>query len=344
MSTFAIPKGIIDYSLGPHLAGASVAALFTGVLLHQFTKYLTYSTDEPLYRRIYVYIAVFVTVGTSGLEFATSWERIILGAEFFGYPDLPMTGSGSMITAFLAIYVQSFYLHRLFLLSKRNWYLVTFLGTILVTAFALSLAAVGRRLVPRPTDNATSLLLYNVHLAFILTGDILLSSTTVGYLVYYRKKVLPSSAGLFMSLILITFQSAAPATLWIIVEFAFSIAYPNPPSVPFARVSAAIGMNLVLAKLWAISLLGTLNSRPKEKPHNPTTVSNGDNINSQVYVSRGGMRNLQRESKIRIQTETTSLVVRDSASDSTQARPQYKSGMSGGSGQAKGWTDDGETA
>ncbi|KAF7288936.1 hypothetical protein MIND_01410000 [Mycena indigotica] len=255
-------SGPIAYVVGPHLAGSSVGALFTGVIAHQFVRYLSEYPDEPVYRRAYVYIAVLISMASAALQFAMSWEKIINGVQLLGNPDLPMTGSSCMIAAFLALYVQAFYLHRLFLLSCRNWWLVAFLGTILFLAFLLSLVAVGVRLRPS-ASNETTLLLYNVYFSVLLGGDILLTLITVGYLVYFRKQVLPQSAGLYKSVILVVFQSAAPATLWMSVQYAFCVAFPNTPSAPFARVTATLGMNLVLNKLWAISLLATLNSRPK---------------------------------------------------------------------------------
>ncbi|KAF7288910.1 hypothetical protein MIND_01407000 [Mycena indigotica] len=291
----AIPTNIFSYLVGPHLAGASVGAVFLGVVFHQFSKYLSSCSDEPLYRRVYVCIAVFLTTGSAALEFAMSWEKIILAKEFLGDPDLQMTGTSSMSVlnaAFIAIYVQSFYLHRLFMLSKRNWYLVAFLGTVLLLAFALSLAAVGVRLRPAASDASdtpTTLLLYNIHFAVILVGDLLLTLTTVGYLVYYRKKVLPQSAGLFKSLIIVVFQSAAPATFWIVIEFAFCVAFPNRPFAPFARVTATLGMNLVLNKLWAISLLATLNSRRKTSISGKriSGTSNGRGTQNEAHIRTG---------------------------------------------------------
>ncbi|KAF7288883.1 hypothetical protein MIND_01404200 [Mycena indigotica] len=298
------------YVIGPQLVGWSLGAVLTGVVGYQFVKYLSTFPEEPLHLRAYVVFLIIATLATAILDFMQNWYKLILGEGFFGHPDLPIAASHSIIIAFITFYVQAFYLHRLYLLSKHNWPLVGLLATLLFAAFALSLTAVSRRLLPTATDeddNAKSLLLYNIHIAFILVGDILLTLTTVGYLVYYRKQVLPLSAGLFTALIRATFQSAAPATLCIIIQFALSLTYPNPPFAPFARVSAGIGLNMVLSKLWAMSLLGTLNSRAEEKtrktPHG-TSQSSRRELAQSVYVNPASTR---PGNSVENETHSTSL-------------------------------------
>ncbi|KAF7309274.1 hypothetical protein MIND_00297700 [Mycena indigotica] len=305
------------YVLGPQLTGACIGALLTGVIAHQFSRYIVRYPAERRGLRAYVGLLMLGTVATTVLDFLGSWQKIVLGAVFFGTPDIQITGSNSMLPAFLAIYVQSFYLHRLYRLSNRNWPLVGLLTGLLVLAFSFSIAAVSGRLTPTAmaaADNAKSLRLYNLHLAFILVGDFLLTLTTVGYLIYYRKRVLPRGASLMTTLIRVTFQSAAPATCCVIVEFAISISFPNPAYAPVARVSAAVGTNMALSKLWAVSLLGTLNSRPAAEPRKDASDTSVGWQSLGVVGRRSrssSAASAKKDFRLEIRTHTTSSVVRD---------------------------------
>ncbi|KAJ7058937.1 hypothetical protein C8F01DRAFT_1147585 [Mycena amicta] len=291
------------YTLGPSLIGTCIALLLQGVVSTQLVTYFTTWNRDPLFVRAYVgVLAVLTTLGAI-LDFLVLWRKHIM---HFGTINLPDNTEGDVVAILVAvvvIYVQGYYLHRLFLLSNRNFFIVVIIGCILVVGFLMNIVANSYSLQGGFAVAKQVNLYYDIHFPLVLTGDVLLTLCTTAYLLHFRKNVLPQNTGILTTLIRVTFQTAAPATCCIIINFAISVAFPVPVAAPLARIFASIGVNILLPKLWAISVLWTLNARADRDNR---SRSRGGWRSSNVYVS-----NMNQSQNTRAQTE----VVRDEGSE-----------------------------
>ncbi|KAJ7058944.1 hypothetical protein C8F01DRAFT_1085417 [Mycena amicta] len=291
------------YTLGPSLIGTCIALLLQGVVSTQLVTYFTTWNLDPLLLRAYVGVLAVLTTLGSILDFFLLWRNQIMRFGTIQFPDSFENDAVAMLVAFVVIYVQGYYLRRLFLLSNRNFFIVVIIGCVLVVGFLMNIVANGYSLQGGFANVKKVDLYYDIHFPLVLTGDILLTLSTATYLLHFRKNVLPQNAGMLTTLIRVTFQTAAPATCCIIINFAISVAFPEPGIVPMARIFASIGVNILLSKLWAISVLWTLNARAHRDNR-----SRGGWRSSNVYVS-----NFNQSQQTRAQTEVmlrTSLTTR----------------------------------
>ncbi|KAJ7609726.1 hypothetical protein DFH06DRAFT_1344260 [Mycena polygramma] len=82
--------------------------------------------------------------------------------------------------------------------------------------------------------------------------------------------------GVLNALIRLTFQTAAPATVCAFIGFVFSLTFPNV--VPHARVVGTLASNVILPKLYAFSMMWTLNARVHIRAE--LNASGGGNIST----------------------------------------------------------------
>ncbi|KAJ6462742.1 hypothetical protein C8R47DRAFT_1327090 [Mycena vitilis] len=271
------PNLVAEYLLGPWLIGTSLELVLQGILFAQFVKYFGQFHDDPLGLRALVAGLALMTTVISVLQFALLWEEF---AVHFGtilrYQTSLTTGNG-VIRAIAGLYVQCYFCSRLYLLSKK-WYIVAPMVAIFIAAFVTSVIAADAFRYKGEAQILRVPKWYTIYLPFPLTmaGDILLTSTTAYFLIRCRKDVLPASVGVLNALIRLTFQTAAPATVCALIGFIFSLAFPNV--VPHARVVGTLAANVILPKLYAFSMMWTLNAR--EHIRAELNASSGGNISA----------------------------------------------------------------
>ncbi|KAJ6557929.1 hypothetical protein B0H19DRAFT_1261506 [Mycena capillaripes] len=268
-----------NFLLGPWLIGSCIDLLLQGVLLSQarlvfrpglvphspqFVSYFSWYSDDKRGLKIVVAVLVLLTVLKSIQAFAVIWIMFI---KFFGDIQgailLDFTAwwqSGTPLMASISIsfgvgligsYVQSYFCFRLWVISKK-WYVVA--PIVAVFLFALLSIVVGTYFISTAEGPKIGQW-FAAHLSATFGGDIVLSMTTAYFLLKSKKNVLPQTVGLISALVRLTFQTAAPAALCAMFNLIFSQIYTTDVAI----ISTAF--NMALPKLYAISMMWTLNAR-----------------------------------------------------------------------------------
>ncbi|CAG7849685.1 SubName: Full=Uncharacterized protein {ECO:0000313/EMBL:CCA74094.1} [Serendipita indica DSM 11827] len=156
--------------------------------------------------------------------------------------------STGLTTAIIASLVQSFFIYRYWMLTRRRIICgVTMLGV----AFSLVAAILVTVYLPRVEHHrirAWSL----VHFIFAIAVDTLITGATALHL-YQQRPDMRSTSELIDRLVRMTWQTALPPTLGVVVT---AVVLETRP-IELTHLA----FNIVLSKLYAISLMYTLNTR-----------------------------------------------------------------------------------
>ncbi|KAJ7452949.1 hypothetical protein FB451DRAFT_1565855 [Mycena latifolia] len=223
----------------------------------------------------------------------------------------------ALMVAVIGLYVQTYFCYRLWVISTK-WYVV---APILLLCLFGFLAIVVAIYFVVAQDIARIPPWLGAHMASVFgqsgvfIGDVLLTLTTAYFLINCRKDVLPQTAGLLSALIRLTFQTAAPSTFCAMIYLIFSqITIPTGIPTPSRMVTV---FNVPLPKLYAISMMWTLNARRSIRAHSTYHVGISGASNE---ISGGRSRQPQNAqsdvelSRIQVlsQTQTTQHIdVRD---------------------------------
>ncbi|KAF9457861.1 hypothetical protein BDZ94DRAFT_1272121 [Collybia nuda] len=249
----------VTYLLGPWLVGSSLDMLLQGILFCQFTTYFTWHHNDTSNMRTAVVGLAFLTTIKSAQAFFLVWNIFIYhfkdvkGAVLANYTAWWETGNALMV-ANIGLYVQIFFCHRLWnLSSKNNWFVVP-IATILLfgyvsVCFATYYISEGSR--------ASSMIVawFAAHFSSVFVGDMLITLGTAYFLIKTRQEVLPQTVGMINSLIRLTFQTAAPAAICAMFNLMLTQIYTGSENL------VAVGLNQLLPKLYAVSMMWTLNAR-----------------------------------------------------------------------------------
>ncbi|KAJ7512944.1 hypothetical protein B0H11DRAFT_2302969 [Mycena galericulata] len=245
-----------NFLLGPWLIGSCLDLILQGVLSCQFINYFTWYSDDKRMVRIIVAILALLTILKSIQAFAIIWIQFIVffgdleGAILLNYTTWWQSGNPLMV-AMIGLYVQTYFCYRLWVISKK-WYVAAPVAALFLFAF---LAIVVATYFISTTNELAIGNWFAVHLSSVFAGDVILSLTTAYFLLKSKKDVLPQTVGLISALVRLTFQTAAPAALCAMFNLIFSQVYPGGVAI----ISTAF--NMALPKLYAISMLWTLNAR-----------------------------------------------------------------------------------
>ncbi|KAJ7666371.1 hypothetical protein B0H17DRAFT_1210691 [Mycena rosella] len=258
--------------LGPWLVGGCLDLLLQGILFCQFVNYFTHYRDDKRTLQIVVAILFMATFLKSVQAFAIVWIQSIVffgdlnGAILLNYTTWWQSGNPLMV-ALMGFYVQSYFCFRLWVISKK-WYVVAPVATIFLFAFLSMVVATYfittadgpkisawckhlRTLARLATNSAPSCRT----LSSVFAGDITLSFLTAFFLLKSKKNVLPQTVGLISALVRLTFQTAAPAALCAMFNLIFSQVNPGGSGI------TSTAFNMALPKLYAVSMMWTLNAR-----------------------------------------------------------------------------------
>ncbi|KAJ6460815.1 hypothetical protein C8R47DRAFT_117440 [Mycena vitilis] len=260
------PNLAAEYTLGPWLIGTCIELVLQGIISTQFVKYFGRFRDDPLGLKLAVVALALMTYTLSILMFMLLWDEFAVNFGTLQVPhayQIGLTTSAGIIRATVGLFVQSYFCSRLYLLS-RKWYIVAPMVAIFLAAFAASMLGIahflsssGMQAVALP---AAKWDIYTyLPLPLTMGGDVLLTCSMAYYLIKCKKDVLPGSVGVLNALIRLTFQTAAPATICALVGFVFSLTFPEV--FPFSRAIATLASTVFLAKLYAFSMMWTLNAR-----------------------------------------------------------------------------------
>ncbi|KAJ7285105.1 hypothetical protein C8J57DRAFT_1290455 [Mycena rebaudengoi] len=222
--------------IGPWLIGGWFEILLQGVLFCQFVSYFRSYRDDKGGLQLAVAVLAVLTTLKSCDVFAVIWHNFVV---LFG--DLPsavllnfsiaawwQTGN-TLMGATINIFVQAYFCFRLNAISKK-WYVVAPAAALCVFSYIAAII------------NVRS------------SADILISVSIAFFLIRSKKTVLQQTAGLIDSLIRLTFQTGAPASLCALLTV-IMVNLPQPKPL------LLIIFNVPLPKLYAISMMWTLNAR-----------------------------------------------------------------------------------
>ncbi|KAF7345178.1 hypothetical protein MSAN_01894100 [Mycena sanguinolenta] len=251
---------LAKYFLGPWLIGSCLELVMMGVLGCQIVTYFGVYKEDGRGLRIAVAVLCLLNVLKSAECFASLWIFLInhfgdieydLGLSVTGWWDT----ANPLMVAILAFYVQCYFCTRLWAVSKRWWVVAPI---FILDLFGLFSMVIGTYYIEieeeqRVTD------WFAAHLSSVFAGDVILSMTTAYFLIRTKKTVLSArTADLIGSLIPLTFQTATPAAVVAMFNLIFSQMYrTNRPLLGYVE----IGFNQVLPKVYAISMMYTLNAR-----------------------------------------------------------------------------------
>ncbi|PAV16758.1 hypothetical protein PNOK_0837800 [Pyrrhoderma noxium] len=285
--------------LGPWIIGGFLDVLLQGVLFCQFVNYYTYYYDDKHGLRWLVVGLLVMTTLKSAQSFLLVWEQSIVhfssveDAVLLSYTKWWQIGN-SLMVATIGAYVQSFFLYRLYSLS-RAWYSILPIGVVLVFGYISVILATYYTAV---SEFRKIGYWFAAHLGSIFAGDTLLScATAYALLRATNKHGLKQTNDLINALVRLTFQTAAPAAICAMFNLIFSQVYKGEDRL----VSAAF--NMPLPKLYAISMMWTLNARRTIR----TVHSSGGHMTSSTELSGRTRRRedleLGRLGTIQIRTE-----------------------------------------
>ncbi|KAJ6475141.1 hypothetical protein C8R47DRAFT_1293753 [Mycena vitilis] len=228
VSDFSTDRPLIMTLSALQLIGSCLDLLLQGVLLSQFVNYYTWYTDERGLRIAVAGLAV-LTILKSVQSFAVKWIMFI---PYFG--DL----------------------HGAILLNYTTWWQA---GNPLMAIFR---CCGPHSTTPPPTTSRGqrtalskfgSLSIYGT----VFVGDVVLSFSTA-FLLKSKQNVLPHTLNLINALIRLNFQTAAPAALW--PSACFNLIF-SQVTVTSGASLVSTAFNMPLPKLYAISMMWTLNAR-----------------------------------------------------------------------------------
>ncbi|KAF9010682.1 hypothetical protein BDQ17DRAFT_1234560 [Cyathus striatus] len=271
------------FLLGPWLIGSFTDVLFQGVLFCQFSHYYSWHRNDSLRLRLMVLGLAILTTLKSIHSFVIVWMQLIIhfgdldGAIMLNYTAWWQTGS-SLMVATIGVYVQAYFLHRLWAISGHNLWLVMIILIILVFAY-LSLV-IATYYISQGVDATPNIGIWSSD--DLKAGDLMITLSTAFYLIRSMKGVLPQTVTLLSALVRLTFQTAAPASLCAMFNLIFSQVY----SGEFKLISVAF--NQALPKLYAFSMMWTLNARHNlrlehEGSHYTSEHSSGRSVGGHEY-------------------------------------------------------------
>ncbi|KAJ7292068.1 hypothetical protein C8J57DRAFT_1492546 [Mycena rebaudengoi] len=312
----------VNFFLGPWLIGASLDFVLQGVIFCQarFVNYYTHYRDDWRTLQCVVTVLLIATLLRSIQSFGLIWINFIRyfgdvkGAILLNYTAWYQSGT-PLTVAMICFYVQCYFCIRLYIISEKIW----IVGPIaLLFLFAFLAMAVATYFINQNAAREITMW-FAVHLSSVFAGDLILTLTTAYFLIKTKHGVLPQT--LSSALVRLTFQTAAPGALCAMLNLVFSQYKPGGAGL------IGTAFNMALPKLYAISMMWTLNGRRTMRlahctPRGLNTSSN----EIAVGRSRGPHRDVGgvELGPIQVLTQTETHIVCDMFDPNPQKRDNHK--------------------
>ncbi|KAJ7276650.1 hypothetical protein C8J57DRAFT_1504485 [Mycena rebaudengoi] len=271
------PLPIETFVLGGWDLGTHADLIFQGILFAQFTNYWSqYYKSDSLSMKLFVLGLCLATTFKSAHAIAFVW---IQNVEYFmdiGKASQMLftswvTQSTTLIAGIIGFSVQAFFCRRLWIISN-NIYVVAFVMLLFVfglisgiTAFIFSgqlFQDSASPIVGHFHDPTDKIIWGPIHYGTVVAGDVILSGTTIYFLLKRSRKAQAQTVGILNRLTVIIIQSAAPVTLCTLANFISGELYAQHPSSTTGPTALFIELtNMMLPKLYAMSAMWTLNAR-----------------------------------------------------------------------------------
>ncbi|THU82750.1 hypothetical protein K435DRAFT_784503 [Dendrothele bispora CBS 962.96] len=301
MSSVDVPK-----TFGALLIGALFASVLSGAVGVQGIIYRKLYPADPRNLKLLVFLIWFLDTFHTVLIWGSLWHFFI---DFYGSPEkidqIPWTLALSIIlTAILTFSVHCFFAHRIYKLSKKNVFLtipILFLAVLRLVSAAGTTAEM--LILESFTDFRTRVRwLFTLGLALSSVVDVLITGSLFHLLRSSRTEGGQLNS-VIDSLILYTFETGSITSAATIISMICWIAAPT--NLVF------MGLHFVISKLYANSLLVTLNTRKNLRSRNRSmSGSSGQNPALILEARRGfGTQNVVSPVDSAFQVKTTELQI-----------------------------------
>ncbi|KAJ7657008.1 hypothetical protein DFH06DRAFT_1473511 [Mycena polygramma] len=246
----------VPTTMGALLIGSFFASLLSGVVILQTLLYLRAYKADPLGFRLLVLAVSGLDTLHTAFIWAGLWDYFI---AYYGNASkidyIPWSISLTVIlTALVTFLVHCFFAHRIMLLSKRNWLMVA--PVVILALVRLGSASVSTSEMFR----YKSFELFKLHARWIFTLGLSVSSAVdiviTGLLFYLFQSNRPDAGHLkhvLDKLKLYAFETGSLTCIGTIVSMICWVA--------MSQNLIFLGLHFVIGKLYANSLLVTLNTR-----------------------------------------------------------------------------------
>ncbi|KZV83777.1 hypothetical protein EXIGLDRAFT_754205 [Exidia glandulosa HHB12029] len=296
---------LLHLTVAPWLVGCFLDLFTQGILACQFSNYFSWYKDDKPLMRYAVMGLVLLTILKLLDSCAAVWISLVENfGDLDGAVNLSYTAwwqSGvPLMGATMDFYCQAYFLYRLLALSKRSWAVIP-VALLLVFAFVSGIILT---VYIKLEDNLNLRHWFAAHLGSAFAADLLMTITTGFFLLQTRKNSLKQTQTLIDMLIKLTWQSAAPSAVCALVNLILSQWRSEflVSTIP----------NMLLPKLYAISMMWTINSRKTIRlvsASGKTTSSDGMVTNQRSgRTGRAGDVELGRlGTAIHVHKETTTI-------------------------------------
>ncbi|KAJ7929510.1 hypothetical protein B0H13DRAFT_2310427 [Mycena leptocephala] len=232
--------GAVVYLMGGWFIGGCLDFVLQGIIFCQLSNYMRWYPDDKWHMKSLVAglallttlktIQAFVIVWFQNILFFTDVEGALnLNYAWWEYGNLPMLAT-------VGLYVQAYYVYRLYVLSAGKIYVTVPICALLLAAYVCAIAGLGTR------DKAPNAIKwFKAHLALIFAGDFLITALSGFFLLKTRQKSLLQR--LISSLMRLAIQAAAPAALTtLVMEIASELGPPDLSPAPVAAINLALLM------------------------------------------------------------------------------------------------------
>ncbi|KAH8831261.1 hypothetical protein DL96DRAFT_1587092 [Flagelloscypha sp. PMI_526] len=254
MSNFrpAMPN-FVD-AVGPYFIGCILDMFCQAIIFVLFLRYLAaHCKDDGKWMRGVVVFLFLLTVLKSMQLFYLAWTVLVQNfgslreATLFGETNWTAR-STPLVVSILCIYVQGFFVYRLWGISKS-----IILPVIILTLSIVSMIGSILVLVYKTNSPKQRSWVY-VHLTTLCASDLILTSSLMFYLWRSKKEVSIYAVGAVEALLRTIFLTALPGTLCALVSVILC-------SQTSSDVHQTIAVHQAIPKLFVISMLWTLNAR-----------------------------------------------------------------------------------
>lgn len=285
----------VGKTYGALLLGASVAFGFSGIVITQCLVYFKQYPEDSYKTKLMVLASWFLDMAHSAFVMVSIYEYFIVD---FGDPSridkIPWAMAVSVVTTALqTLLVHLFFAVKIFRSSRGNWWItgpIVFLAIARLVSAAMTTVNMIRLqkfsafMIPFPRA------MFTTGLSLTAAVDVLITGWLCYFLVEIRTRISPGSAMMIRMVDTLTLYTLENGSLTCFAAIASLICWLlMPHNLIF------MGLHFVISKLYANSLLASLNMRRQ------IWQIQGGLDTDDTYAARGAAGDRKAESALRIQ-------------------------------------------
>ncbi|KDQ49711.1 hypothetical protein JAAARDRAFT_200630 [Jaapia argillacea MUCL 33604] len=267
------PAAEIARMFGPLLVGGLVSLCLSGMVSSQAFSYF-HKSKKGDHSKVQVTVGIvwILDLIHSCLVGITNWFFLIGNfGDFEVLNHIPLSASISiLVTAMVTLTVQSFFIRRVLILSKRNWWLC---GPLFLLAFARFVSACGATTIMIREGHFSNLKLPTFSWVFtfgLVMGSVMDVLVTAS-LIFYLRSNRTGFSNMDVIIDTIMFYAINHGTLTCVCTFVSLLFWLFIP-----HSLAFLGVHFCITKLYGNSFLGTLNTRDSLRDRSQGSSTSGE--------------------------------------------------------------------